>query len=179
VNQTTNYTFYIESKWTDTLSVTVQKPITIQVQNYEATTAGVVAIIITQAILVAVVVFTLVSSFITSNSTYAIWTLVNQLQIITLLMLVDSFTPEDFIDYLEGISFVSFNFDFIPFKDVPYLNWLTEELDVELDDRKLNVSRIQSRSSFVNLFSIMIMFLTAFAMHVLLFLLPNNKPRPA
>jgi hypothetical protein len=65
VNVTTNYTFYFETIWTDNFAVTVQKPVTIQVinfvpiqvedvedvenvENVETTTAGTLAIIISQ-----------------------------------------------------------------------------------------------------------------------------------
>jgi hypothetical protein len=77
-------------------------------------------------------------------------------------MLVDSFTPEDFIDYLKGMTFVNLNFDFVPFRDIPYVNWPVNELDVELVDTKLNASGIESISAFVNLFSTIIVLLIAF-----------------
>jgi hypothetical protein len=182
VDQSTNYTFYIKSTWTENFLINVQKSITIQienVENVEATTAGVVAVVSTQAVVVVVVVFTLISSLISNNSTSSIWTFVNQLQMITLLMLTDSFTPADFIDYIDGISFVNFNLDFVPLKDVPYLNWPTDELDVELDDRLLNAYGIHSRSAFVNLFSIMIVFLIIFLTYLLLLLLPNEETQTA
>jgi hypothetical protein len=178
VDQATNYTFYVKSTWTDRVSVTVQKPITIQVENVETTTAGTVAVTSTQTFLAIVVVFTLISSLISTNSISSIWAFVNQLQIITLLILIDSFTPKDLLDYLEGISFVNMNFDFIPFRDVPYVNWPTDQLDIELDDRKLNASGIHSRSTFVNLFTIIIVLLIAVLVHALLWLLPNEESRP-
>jgi hypothetical protein len=124
-------------------------------------------------------VFTLISSLVSDNSTSAIWSFVNQLQIITLLMLIDSFTPEDFIDYIEGISFVDFNFDFMQLRDVPYLNWPVNELGVELDDRKLNAYGMYSRTTLVNLFSNMIVLFIVFVMHVLLLLLPNEESQSA
>jgi hypothetical protein len=191
VDQSTNYTFYVKSTWTENFLVNVQKPITIHVknveniendetvENVEATTAGTVAVVGTQAVVVVVVGFTLISSLISNNSTSSIWSFVNQLQMITLLMLTDSFTPQDFIDYIEGNSYVNFNLDFIPLKDIPYLNWPTDESDVKLDDMKLNAYGIHSRSAFVNLFSIMIVFIIVFLTYLLLLLLPNEETETA
>jgi hypothetical protein len=159
--QSTNHTFYFESKWTDTLSVTVQKAITIQVKNVEATTAGVVAAASAQVALAAGAVFTMGSSLLSNNSPTAVWSLVNQLQMITLLMLTDSFSPEDFISYQEGTSLVNLNFDFIPVYNVPFVNWPAVKLDTKLDDVKLNASGINSQSTFVNLFSTIVMLLIA------------------
>jgi hypothetical protein len=159
--ENTDYTFYVESKWTDTLSVTVKKSITIQVKIFEATAAGVVAAASAQGALAAGVGFTMASSLMSNNSPTAIWSLVNQLQMITLLMLTDSFTPEDFISYQEGTSFINLNFDFIPVYNVPYVNWPAVKLDTKLDDRKLNASGMNSQSTFVNLFSTIVMLLIA------------------
>jgi hypothetical protein len=184
VDQNTDYTFYVESKWTDTQTVTVLKAITIQVGNIEivendendednendenddataaATVAATVAATSAQATLSAVAGFTVVNSLISKGSPSAMWSLENQLQIITLLMQIDPFTPKDFIEYLKGISFVNGNFEFIPFRNVPYLNWPAVKLDTELDDEKLNASGIHSQSTFVNLFSTIIVFIFAF-----------------
>jgi hypothetical protein len=182
VDETTDYTFYVQSTWKDTLSFTVQKAFTIQVgnvkvvednvndgsdetdvndKNNEATAVGTDAATSAQITLAAIAGFTLVNSIISKSSTSAMWSFVNQLQMITLLMQTDSFTPEDFIDYLERISFVNGNFEFIPFRDVSYLNWPANELDTKLDDRKLNASAINSQSTFVNLFSTIIVLLIA------------------
>jgi hypothetical protein len=189
VDQTTNYTFYIKSKWSDRYTVTVWKAITIKVEthetvvnddndendeNVEVTTAGTVASASTQANLAVVVMFTIVSSILSNSSPTAVWSFVNQFQLITLLMQVDSFTPEDFIHYIKGTSSVNLNFDFIPIKDIPYITWPIDKLDIELDDSKLNAYGIHSRSTFVNLFTIMIMFLVVFVTHLLLLLLPKK-----
>jgi hypothetical protein len=180
VAQTTNYTFYIKSTWTEGFLINVQKSITIQVVNLEipATTAGAVAVASTQAALAVGTGFTLISSSISKSSPTAVWSLINQLQMITLLMLIDTSTPEDFIDYLEGISFVNFNFDFFPSRNVPYVNWPSDELDVELDDRKLNASGLVSRSTFVNLFSTIIVLLIILLIHTVFLLLPFHEPTP-
>jgi hypothetical protein len=139
------------------------------------TTAGAVAVTSAQVTLAIASGATVISSVLSNSSPSALWSLVNQLQMINLLMLVDSFTPEDFIDYLEGTNFVSLNFDFIPLVEVPYVNWPANKLDIELDDVKLNASEINSRSTFVNLFSTIIVLLVVFSIHALLLLLPNNE----
>jgi hypothetical protein len=185
VSQTTNYTFYIKSTWTDSFLINVQKSITIQVVNVEvteveipATVAGAVAVASTQAALAVGTSFTLVSSSLSKSSPTAVWSLINQLQMITLLMLIDSSTPEDFTDYQEGVSFVNFNFDFLPSKNVPYVNWPSDALDVELNDRKLNASGLVSRSTFVNLFSTIIVLLIILLIHTVFLLLPFHEPTP-
>jgi hypothetical protein len=185
VAQTTNYTFYIKSTWTDSFLINVQKSITIQVVNVEvteveipATVAGAVAVASTQAALAVGTSFTLVSSSLSKSSPTAVWSLINQLQMITLLMLIDSSTPEDFTDYQEGVSFVNFNFDFLPSKNVPYVNWPSDALDVELNDRKLNASGLVSRSTFVNLFSTIIVLLIILLIHTVFLLLPFHEPTP-
>jgi hypothetical protein len=207
VDETTDYTFYVQSAWTDIRSFNVQKAITIQVVNVEVvedeetddtdesdennetdetdetdvsdevTTTGTNAATSTRVTLAFIAGFTLVSSIISKSSTSAMWSFVNQLQMITLLMQVDPFTPEDFIDYLERINFVNGNFQFIPFRDVPIVNWPANVLDTKLDDAKLNASAIHSQSTFVNLYSTIFVLLIAFSIHVLLLMLPNAESR--
>jgi hypothetical protein len=188
VAQTTNYTFYIKSTWIDsTFPVNVQKAITIQVENFEVTTAetvpatvaGTVAVTSAQTTLAAGTAFTLVSSLLSKSSAAAIWSLVNQQQIINLLMLIDSSTPEDFNEYLEGTSFVNFNFNFIPTAEVPYLNWPSNKMEIELDDRKLNALGINSASTFVNLFLTIVMVIVVILIHIVLLFLPNAESSSA
>jgi hypothetical protein len=179
VDQTTNYTFYIKSAWTDNFLVNVQKAITIQVGKDEVTTAGKVAVRSAQATLAAGTAFTLVSSLLSKSSTAAIWALVNQQQIVNLLILIDSSTPEDFNEYLEGTSFVNFNFNFIPTAEVPYLNWPSNKMEIELDDRKLNALGINSGSTFVNLFSTIVIVIVVILIHIVLLLLPNAESSSA
>jgi hypothetical protein len=161
----------------------VHKAITIQVENIvvvekevvkeeeveeEATAAGVVAASSAQGALAAGAGFTIGSSLLSNNSPTAIWSLVNQLQMISLLMMTDSYTPQDFIYYQEGTSFVNANFDFIPVYDVPFISWPAVKLDTKLDNEKLNASGINSQSTFVNLFSTIIVLVTVILIHVFL-----------
>jgi hypothetical protein len=190
VAQATNYTFYIKSAWTDNFPVTVQKAITIQVGNTEdtkdvedteipTTTAGTVAVTSAQTTLAAGSALILVSSLLSRSSPTAMWSLVNQQQMIGLLMLIDSSTPNDFNDYLEGTSFVNFNFNFIPTTEVPYLNWPANKMEIELDDRKLNALGINSGSTFVNLFSTIVIVIVVILIHIVLLLLPNAESSSA
>ena len=91
-------------------------------------------------------------SLMNMSSPIGIWTIVNQFRMFMLLLLTGAFIPETVRQYLSGMDFVSLNFDFIPFIEVPLISdlylWMKFEQtnddlgDVGLDDGSTVVNNI-------------------------------------
>ena len=91
-------------------------------------------------------------SLMNMSSPIGVWSIVNQFQMLMLMILTGAFIPETVRQYLAGMDFVSFNFDFIPFIEVPLISdlylWMKFEQtnddfeDIGLDDGSTVVNNI-------------------------------------
>lgn len=71
----------------------------------------------------------LLLSIVNVSSPIGIWAMINQFQLYLLLLLTGAYIPVTIRGYLAGVEFVSFSFNFIPFKNIGlvshFYNWLT------------------------------------------------------
>lgn len=63
------------------------------------------------------------------GSSQGMWSMINQFQFYLLLPLLGAYIPEEFLDFLQGYSFVLFNFNFIKIPSLPVYKDLTEYFD--------------------------------------------------
>jgi hypothetical protein len=116
----------------------------------EPTEAGVVATTSAQAGVAAVAGLATVSSVLSGTPPTSLWAIMQQLQMVIVLVMVDSYTPEDVDTYLEGVSFAMFNFNFIPIVDIPLVDVPVEWMESAQPFDKLETLGLESRSTFVN-----------------------------
>ena len=98
----------------------------------------------------------------------SLWAILQQLQMVIVLVMIDTYTPSDIDDYLEGVSFAIFNFNFIPLKKIPGLDIPVDWMDSAQPIDKLEVIGLESRSTFVNNVSFLGSLLLLFSIHLIL-----------
>ena len=81
-------------------------------------------------------------------------------------MFIGAFIPKDIKDYILGMEFMSFSFNFIPFDKIPILNSVIEWVDSQQEDNDLKDIGANSNSSFVNNFSLIIMIVLLIITHL-------------
>ncbi|CAI2381608.1 unnamed protein product [Moneuplotes crassus] len=109
------------------------------------------------AALVAIsVVLASSSSILSLSSINSIFSIMNSLQLACLLPLVPDYFSPKVLDILSGMGFTMFSFDFIKFKDLPFVEGLTKWVSYPQSDEYLNSLGMRSGSSIVNYLSLMV-----------------------
>ena len=106
-------------------------------------------------------------SLLTMSSPQSMWFMVNQFQLLVLLPLTGAFIPQDLVDFFSGMSFVNFNFDFIPVVEVPPFSYLKERLGFDHSDSYLKDLGVNSGSTLVNTLSLIFMLFVYTIFHLL------------
>ena len=94
-----------------------------------------------------------------------LWITMNQFQLIMLLLLTKSNIPRSIVSYLSGLKATTCSFNFIPFKDIPGIGKMANDLDFGLPDKDLSYFGIISGSTFTNNFSLICIILIFVAIH--------------
>jgi hypothetical protein len=113
------------------------------------------------------------TSMLKASSPSGMWSLFNQLQMLILLLLIDTFVPVDVSDYIQQQSFAMMNFNFIPTQEIPYLNYPNELMDYKQDNEIMESLGFQWRSTFNNLYSFLIAMAVIVFAHILVALFPS------
>lgn len=103
-----------------------------------------------------------------SGSSSASFGMVNQLQMIILLPLLDSFIPQKIMDFIKAMSDSLFQMDFLPTEDSSFMETVNENFDFFQFNLYLYVLGLESGSAVVNVINLAIVtFLISF-IHVIL-----------
>lgn len=138
-------------------------------------TEAVATTTVTQTAVAVAVGASLVTSTLNTSSPSSAWSVFNQLQLLILFLLVDTYIPVDVRGYIEGQDFALFNFDFIPAVDIPYINVPAEWMDFEQPDVNLAKVGVNSGSTFTNVFSLLLTIVILVAFHIVVKLSPKCK----
>ena len=151
VEADTTYTFDVETaitgetnKYIITVELLVFKRDEIIKNNFQKDVGTGTAI--SQASIGVVAIATVGSSVFGLSSLQSLWSIVNIIQLTMLLPLTMAFIPDSVAQYLIGMSFVNFNFDFIPLRDIP----VVVDLDFEINKGYISDIGLNSVSTFVN-----------------------------
>ena len=182
--QNTTYSFYVNSSWTDSPAGSSQKLIKINInQTYvppvnnqtdeskttlAATSSSKAAVTSSQTSTGMGVGIALITNVMTGSPPMSVWAILQQLQMVIILVMIDSFTPEDIDYYLEGVSFALFNFDFIPIKSLPFVDVPTDWMDFAQPLEKLEIVGLESRSTLVNNVSFLATLFSIMTIHFIL-----------
>lgn len=97
-----------------------------------------------------------------------LWLFIDQVQIIILLMLMDTHTPLEFEKFLDGVGFIMANFNFIWIPHIPLIKEFTDWLDYGSVPEKMDNVGIESKSFLYNNFSLVIIFSVIGLIHLIL-----------
>jgi hypothetical protein len=101
------------------------------------------------------------------SSPQSFYFIVNQLQLLMLLPLTGAFIPKDIIDFLVGMSFSNFNFDFISVDKIPIFSHISEKLGHDHDNEYLKDIGVESGSTLVNNLSLIFIYILLAFCHLL------------
>ena len=120
----------------------------------------------TQALAGAAVALGGTISVLSVSSPQAVWMMVRQFQLLMLMPLTGAFFPSSIIQYLTGMSFMNFDFDFIPFPEIPFLDMLYDYFDFEHGHEYLKDIGVESGSSLLNSMGFFTMIAVHGALHI-------------
>ena len=99
------------------------------------------------------------------------WAIINQLQLLTLLVITEAYLPKDIRDYINGMEFSMFSFSFIPFINIPLLHDYVEWLDFQQPDVRMQTVEVNSGSALINNLSFLVLLVPMLLLHVVIALL--------
>ena len=105
-------------------------------------------------------------SLMNMSSPVGIWSIINQFQMLMLLLLTGAFIPLTVRHYLSGMDFVSLNFDFIPFIEVPLISDLYLWMKFEQHNDDLKDIGLDYGSTVVNNISFLVILLIFVTIHL-------------
>ena len=105
-------------------------------------------------------------SLMNMSSPIGVWSIVNQFQMFMLLLLTGAFIPETVRQYLSGMDFVSLNFDFIPFIEVPLISDLYIWMKFEQTNDDLGDVGLDDGSTVVNNISFLVILVLFITLHL-------------
>ena len=100
------------------------------------------------------IVLILLSFSVQLSSITAIWLMVNQYQLLTLLPLTGVYLPTEVYEQMKGLTFSSYLFSFLPVIEI----FPEQQLPVyfEQKDERLTDIELESGSTFINAFSLIV-----------------------
>ena len=173
-----SYQFYVNSTVSGTPTISYSQLIKILVEKgnsntkKEATTEVKGCIYSSNAVMLIGAVSSFTTSLAASSSPQAIWMMANQLQMMMLLPLTKAFIPDDISNYFAGVSFINFNFDFIPITNSPVGIQLSTLLDNSNNADYLKNLGAPCKSWILNHLSLLVIILWLIGLH-LVFLIPK------
>ncbi|CAI2381099.1 unnamed protein product [Moneuplotes crassus] len=110
------------------------------------------------------------SSLLSLSSINSIFSVMNSLQLAMLLPLVPDYFSLKVLDFLSGMGFTMLSFDFIKFKDLPFVEDLTDWVSYPQSDEYLNSIGMRSGSSVVNYLSLVVILILVGIINFCIFL---------
>ncbi|CAI2381063.1 unnamed protein product [Moneuplotes crassus] len=107
------------------------------------------------AMMTSSVVLASASSILSLSSINSIFSIMNSMQLGILLPLVPDYFSPKVLAFLSGMGFTMFSFGFIKFKDLPFVEAISNWVSYPQSDEYLNSLGLRSGSSFVNYLSLM------------------------
>ena len=112
-------------------------------------------------------------------STASLWSIINQVQLLMLLLLTRAFIPLDIQNVILGFEFTLNIASYFGFHKIEFIEPIIEEFDFNLSNQSLNLLGIKSDSSIYNIYSTIILALIIITIHLLITLLYKLMPTEA
>ncbi|CAI2380856.1 unnamed protein product [Moneuplotes crassus] len=110
---------------------------------------------VTQGLVISSIILASASSMLSLSSINSIFSIMNSLQLAILLPLIPDYFSPKVLAFLSEMGFTMLSFDFIKFKDIPFVEELTDWVSYPQSDGYLNSLGMRSGSSVVNYLSLM------------------------
>jgi len=92
----------------------------------------------------------ILGSILSMSSPNSLFSLFNQFQLMILLPMIPKYFPGKLTDFILGMDFALFSFDFIPYDWIPFLNVIKEWISYPQSDEYYNTLGMNSNSWIVN-----------------------------
>ena len=151
VEQDTNYSFYVNAMITG-LTLQTQKQVKLIVKDWStwgSQTAKTLSII-TQSIVGAVMVVSVISIMLNVSSGSSIWLLIDEVQLLFLLLLTRAYIPDDVKLVITGLKFALNPPFYFPFNTMSAYNTIINNFNFELSNYSLSYVGVSSDSSVYN-----------------------------
>ena len=122
--------------------------------------------LITLIMIFMFIILSAILSIIKFTSPVGMWAIINVFQMLMLLILTGAFIPETVREYLLGMDFTLFSFNFIPFIKIPGLSNLYSWMGFEQYNTDLNDIGVEYSNSFINNMSFLFTLLIFIAVHI-------------
>ena len=156
-SKTMFYSFKLRTTWTSLPPGSTEQIVRIQVDTKPPRTTSE---IITSSISTGTVVgggsLVVIGSTLLGNPPTGLYLILHLLQMIVLLLLIDSFIPYSLQEYLANQDLVMINLNFIPSGNIPIIDVLVKWMDSKQTNLILNSLGLESRSSFINNLSLLL-----------------------
>ncbi|CAI2381297.1 unnamed protein product [Moneuplotes crassus] len=120
----------------------------------------------TTILIASSVVFASASSILSLSSVNSIFSIMNSLQLAILLpMIPDYFSPK-VLAFLNEMRFTVLSFDFIKFKDIPFVEALSDWVSYPQSNEYLNSLGMRSGSSVINYLSLLVIIMLVCVIHL-------------
>ena len=126
-----------------------------------------------QIIAIAGIVVAVAASLINKSAPVGIWLIINQIQLISLLVLTGAYMTPAAKEILIGSEYTSFTFSFIPVLDIPVINIPLKELHFDQEDVNLKKMGLKSGSSLTSNAVFLIIMVILVLLHLLTLLIPR------
>ena len=93
-------------------------------------------------------------AFVSGSSPSSAFSMLNMVQILLLLPLAGGYMPIKVIEFMYGISITLGSLTFLKLGSMIFVKDLLEWVTLDQDDEYLDIIGLESRSSFVNIYSI-------------------------
>ena len=120
---------------------------------------------ISQAILTAAVILSILASLMSLSSPNGLWIAFNQFQLILLIPIIGVTVPYDVIQSIVGFKFVSFSFSFLPTKYFWFIYDLQDKFKFEQSNSYFELLELSSTSTFYNFYVMLLIILCIFIFH--------------
>ena len=119
---------------------------------------------------IATAVLELIGNLMNSTSMSSIWTMLNYLQLLVLLLLTRAFMPKDVVNFILNTSISMFVFNLTPFQNTSYFNLTEKWFDDDQSDKLLYKIGLTSGSSLINNYSFFWLLLWTVIGHLMLYI---------
>ena len=144
------YSFVLKSSWG--LSVVELKQVVKIIINNDVpiTTAGMIASISSIASVAVCGLIAIGGSIFNNNPLSGFYLVLHQIQMVILMLMIDSFIPQGLREYIESQDFVMVNFNFIPVIDLPLIDIPLDWMHSEQTSQAFQALGLESQSTLVN-----------------------------
>ena len=102
------------------------------------------------------------------SSPTAVWSIINQLQLLILLLLTGAYIPDKVYNFLIGMEMLTLNLSFIPISDLPILSKFYDWMNFEQENAIYRDIGVKSGSSSLNNLALLLIIIIVIIFHTCL-----------